>query len=38
MKLADVETLVDEVAEQAYEKACEAVANTPSGRKPRKRI
>ena len=28
MKLADVETLVDEVAEQAYEKACEAVANT----------
>ena len=28
MKLAEVETLVDEVAEQAYEKACEAVANT----------
>ena len=28
MKLAEVETLVDEVAEQAYEKACDAVANT----------
>ena len=28
MKLAEVETLVDEVAERAYEKACEAVANT----------
>ena len=28
MRLAEVETLVDEVAEQAYEKACEAVANT----------
>ena len=28
MKLAEVETLVDEVAEQAYEKACEVVANT----------
>ena len=28
MKLADVETLVDEVAEQAYEKACEVVTDT----------
>ena len=28
MKLAEVETLVDEVAERAYEKVCEAVANT----------
>ena len=27
MKLADVETLVDEVAEQAYEKACEVVSD-----------
>ena len=28
MKLADMETLVDEVAGQAYEKACEVVTNT----------
>lgn len=28
MKLADMETLVDEVAEQAYEKACEVVTDT----------
>ena len=28
MKLADVETLVDEVAKQAYEKACEVVTDT----------
>ena len=28
MKLADMETLVDEVAGQAYEKACEVVADT----------
>ena len=28
MKLAEVETLADEVAEQAYEKACEVVADT----------
>ena len=28
MKLADVETLVDEVAEQAYEKACDVVTDT----------
>ncbi len=28
MKLADMETLVDEVAGQAYEKACEAVTDT----------
>ena len=28
MKLADMETLVDEVAGQAYEKACEVVTDT----------
>ena len=28
MKLADVETLVDEVAEKAKEKACEVVTDT----------
>lgn len=28
MKLTEVETLVDEVAEQAYEKACEVVTDT----------
>lgn len=28
MKLADMETLVDEVAEQAYDKACSVVADT----------
>ena len=28
MKLEDMETLVDEVAEQAYEKACEVVTDT----------
>ena len=28
MKLAEVETLADEVTEQAYEKACEVVADT----------
>ena len=28
MKLADMETLVEEVAEQAYEKACEVVTDT----------
>lgn len=28
MKLSDVETLVDDVAEQAYEKACEVVTDT----------
>ena len=28
MKLADMETLVDDVAEQAYEKACEVVTET----------
>ena len=28
LKLADMETLVDDVAEQAYEKACEVVTDT----------
>ncbi len=28
MKLADMETLVDEVAGQAYEKTCEVIADT----------